>query len=307
MKAKLALAILATLCVAAFSAPASLLLAQGKRGDKGGGSSPRLVDCLVSLINEAQVAAQEPGVLIELKAFEGQQVQEDEQVAQIEDSQPRFKGQAARAELNAAKEKAANDVDIRYAKAASDVAKAELDVSLEAVKNTPRSVSRVEINRQELTWKRGKLEIERAQSEQKIAGLTADVKKVEVDAALEAVQRHKIRSPIAGQVVQVHLHKGEWVKPGDPVLRVVNLERLRVDGFVNIGQFGPAQLIDRPVVVDVLLQGRKVSFNGKIMNVSPLVESRGDYQVTAHVENRKENNHWLLLPGLSAEMEIKAQ
>src|SRR5687768_3572509 len=121
MKPKLALALLTTLCIAPISATVAFLLAKlGNRVDKDGGRSPRLLDCLVSLLDAAQVAAQEPRVLIELKAFEGQQVQEDEQVAQIEDSQPRFKGQAARAELNAAMEKAKNDVDIRYATAASD-------------------------------------------------------------------------------------------------------------------------------------------------------------------------------------------
>jgi len=309
MKAKLALALLATLCIAAFWAPASFLLAQneGNRNGNGGFSSPRLVNCLVSLIDEAQVPGQEPGVLIELKAVEGQQVKEGEQVGQIDDSQPRLQGQAARAELNVATEKAANDVDIRYATKASEVAKAELEVSKEANRKVPGTVSTVEINRQRLTWERGKLEIERAQSEKKIAGFTADAKKVEVDAALEAMERRKIRSPVTGQIVQVHLHRGEWIKPGDPVLRVVKLDRLRVDGFVNIAQFGPAQIIDRPVVVDVLLQGRKVSFNGRITNASPLIQQRGDYKVTAEVENRQEKGQWLLLPGLKAEMEIKMQ
>ena len=210
----------------------------------------------------------------------------------------------------AAEEKAKSTVDIRYATKASEVAKKEWEKSLEANRSTKGSVSDVEVERQRLTYERGVLEIERAKSEQKIAGFTADAKKVEIDAAVEAVKRREIRSPVDGEIVQVHLHRGEWVKPGDPVLHVVQLDRLKVEGYPDFAQFAPAQIIDRPVIVEAMLQGSKVNFKGQITFVSPLIEGNGDsasYRVKAEVENRKEDGQWLLRPGMFVDMKIQAK
>ena len=45
--------------------------------------------------------------------------------------------------------------------------------------------------------------------------------------------------------------------------------------------------------------------DGKIVFVSPLVQPGGEYLVWAEVENKQENGHWLLRPGLTATMTIQ--
>jgi multidrug efflux pump subunit AcrA (membrane-fusion protein) len=271
-------------------------------------NAPVLTNCLVSAIHEAQVPAQEAGVLVEFNAQEGDQVQADAIIAKIDDMQPYLQGLIAKQEYEAAKEKAANDVDVQYAKKASEVAKKEWEKSWEANRKTPGAITQVDLDRQKLTWERGLLEIERAQSERKIAGFTAAAKNGEINAAAEAMRRRQIRSPVDGVVVQTHLHKGEWVKPGDPVAYVVQLDRLKVEGYPDIAELSPALLIDRPVVIEATLQDRKVQFNGQIIYVSPLIEGTkrsGSYRIKAEVENRKENGAWLLQPGLYVDMKIQ--
>jgi macrolide-specific efflux system membrane fusion protein len=262
----------------------------------------------VSLINEAQVPGQEPGVIVELNVVEGQQVKADEMLGKTDDTQPRMQGSIAYQEHSAAKEKAENEVDILYAQKASEVAKAELDKSIQANSKTANVVSDIDIRRQRLQWERGQLETQRAKSEKVIAGYTANAKGYEVEAAKAAVKRHEIRSPIDGVVEQVHLHKGEWVKPGDPVLRVVQLDRLKVEGEVEIAKFTPAQLLNRPVIVEAELQGRKVQFNGNIAFVSPFAQNLGTaYLVKAEIENRIEDGQWLLRPGMFVDMKIQTK
>jgi multidrug efflux pump subunit AcrA (membrane-fusion protein) len=240
-----------------------------------------------------------------LGVVEGNEVKAGDNVAQIEDSQPRMQRKAAQAELNAALEKAKSDVDERYAFKASQVAKKEWEKALEANQKTAGSISQVEVARLKLTWERGLLEIERAQTERKMSGHAADAKAVEVEAATEAMNRRQVTSPINGMVVKVYLHKGEWVKPGDPVMHVVNLDQLKVQGTASIADLSPETLMDRKVVVDAeLTQGRKEQFTGRITFVSPIIQGRDTYIVKAEVQNRKVGNNWLLKPGMPVELTI---
>jgi multidrug efflux pump subunit AcrA (membrane-fusion protein) len=258
----------------------------------------------VGFIDDPQVAGQEAGILVEINVKEGNLVKADERLGKIEDSQPIMQGRIAEAEHKAALEKANSTVDIRYAKAASEVAKAEWQKSLQANKKQPGTVSDIEVERQRLTYHRGLLEIERAQSEQKIARLTADAKNVEIEAAEEAVRRRLITSPVDGMVVQVYYQKGEWVKPGDPVVHVVKLDKLKVEGSVELAKFVPSQILDSPVTIETTLQDRKLKFDGRIVFVKPMVNTIGEYQIRAEVENRKENGGWLLFPGMYVDMTI---
>ncbi len=262
--------------------------------------------CLVSLIEEAQVPAQEPGVLTELHFREGQAAKAGAILGKIDDIQPQMARNIASFEHQAASEKATNDIDIRYAAAAAKVAEFEYRKNVEAAKRVPGSVSEVELQRLKLQWDRAVLQIEQAQKEQKLSAYTASAKKAEVDNAEEAIRRREIRSPIDGVVQRVYPHLGEWVKPGDPAFHVLRMDRLRVEGFLNKDEFGPEEVTDQPVMVQAeLARGRKVQFPGKIVFVSPVVEAGGEYRVWAEVENRQENNLWLLRPGLQATMAIQ--
>ena len=50
--------------------------------------------------------------------------------------------------------------------------------------------------------------------------------------------------------------------------------------------------------------GRAARFNGAVVFISPLVQAGNKYRVRAEVENRTENGHPLLRPGMSATMTI---
>ena len=260
----------------------------------------------VGFIDDPQLAGQEAGVLVEINVKEGDLVKARQVLAKIDNSQPIMQGKIARAEHKAAEEKANSTVDIDYAKKASEVALVEWQKSKQANLRQLGTVSDIEVKRQELTYQRGLLEIKRALSEQVIARLTADAKSVEIEAADEAVQRRLITSPVDGMVMQVSLQKGEWVKPGDPVVHVVQLDKLKVEGTVELAKFSPSQIIDSPVTIEATLQNRKLKFDGRIVFVKPMVNAIGEYQIKAEVENRREtqNGLWLLLPGMYVDMTI---
>ena len=279
--------------------------------------SVTLSGCLVSLIEEAQVPAQEAGILVNLSAREGQQVAAGELLARIDDARIVLAEKVAGLKLKVAQEKATNDVDVRHAKAAADVAKAEYDQALRANQRTPGTVTETEVRRLLLSARRAVLAIEQAELDLRVAGLETEVQQAEVTAAAEEVRRRKITSPLDGVVVEVSRHVGEWVQPGDPVVRVVRMDRLRVEGFLEStdkadrGGHTVARGHNRPEIdgrpVSVTIQrarGQRESVQGKVTFVSLLEEAGGRYRFWAEVENRKAAGQWLLHPGMMAEMTI---
>ena len=275
--------------------------------DDASRADPVLQRCLVSLIEEAKVPAREAGVLVELGVREGDVVEKGALIAKIDDSQPQMERRKAKAEHDQAVAKAESDVDVRYSIAAELVAEAEHKKALESHAKVPGSVTEVERDRLKLNEKKGELQIEQAQLEQRLNVIAAQSKEVEVMAAESAIDRRLIKSPLDGMVVQVFPHQGEWMQPGDPLARVVRTDRLRVEGYVDSAKWDPEQVRDRPVTVEVPLAGdRRETFTGRIVFVSPLVESGGDYRVFAEVDNRQEpgSQLWLLRPGQTATMTI---
>lgn len=272
-----------------------------------GSSEPVLERCLVSLVEEAKVPAREPGVLVELTVREGATVRRGDVIAKIDDDQPQMEKRKAKAEHDQAIAKAESDVDVRYSITAEQVAEAEHKKALESHAKVPGSVTEVERARLMLNERKSELQIEQAELERRMASLAAASKGVELEAAENAIERRLIKSPLDGVVVQIFPHQGEWMQPGDPLARVVRADKLRVEGYVDSSRFGPEEVRDRPVTVEVkLADDRKETFAGRIVFMSPLVESGGDYRVFAEVENRQApgSGQWLLRAGQTARMTI---
>jgi macrolide-specific efflux system membrane fusion protein len=296
-------------CCALLGAAAAVILGTHAVGAGGAGRSEGTVvlpRCRVTLIEDVEVPAQEAGQLVSVEAREGLLVEADTVLAQIDDRQPQHVRTVAELERKAADEEATNDVRVRYAKAAAAVAKAEYTQVQEANRRHRDTVPAADERRKLLAWNSAELQVEQSQFEQRLAGLKVEVKAAESAAADTAIERRRIRAPLTGLVVEVLRHRGEWVQPGEPVLRIVRIDRLRVEGFVDAAEVGPEEVGHRAVTVRVELPRGTVEFSGKVVFVSPLVEA-GQYLVRAEVVNRAEEEQWLLQPGLTAEMTIEAE
>jgi multidrug efflux pump subunit AcrA (membrane-fusion protein) len=164
-----------------------------------------------------------------------------------------------------------------------------------------------EVRRLELSANRAKLLVEKSQSEQRIAGLTLRARDVAVAIAQQNAARCQIVSSIDGEVIELQKQLGEWVNPGEPIAHIVRLDRLRVEGFVSAAEHSPSELADQPVVATVqLARGETAEFAGRIVFVRPVVQGGGQFLVYAEVANRSQGGHWLLQPGMVAQMTIGA-
>ena len=265
----------------------------------------QLANCLVSLIEDIQVPAREAGALTAVAVTEGQFVTAGQLLIQIDDRQPRLDKLAAELERDAALAKALDDIEVRYAEAALSVALAELQRAISIDAKSPGGVTQQEIQKLRLAKHRDELQIDRSKLEMRVAKMNADVHQAAVQTAEDALARRQIVSPIDGVVVTLFHERGEWVSAGEPVLQVVRVDRLRVEGFLNANEFSPSEIAGRPVTVDVTLTGNKIArFTGQIVFISPLVQAGNKYRVRAEVENRSENGHPILRPGMSATMSV---
>jgi RND family efflux transporter MFP subunit len=259
---------------------------------------------LLRLVEQVDVPARETGVLAAVHVAEGQMVEQDAAIAEIDDAEARIALHRATLEAEIARANAENTVNVRFARKSVEVAAAELQRSLETNERYPKSVSQTEIDRLRLVVEKGRLEVEQAEHESRIAALTRQVKENEQQAVEQKLKRHKIVAPLSGLVVQVHRRRGEWVKPGEVVARILRLDRLRAEGFVKTEQFRD-DLAGRPVRVIVDLPGTPAAeFPGKVVFVDPEIDPvNAQVRIWAEVENRQLR----LRPGMRARMVIEGK
>ena len=170
-----------------------------------GDGNPILQPCLIKLKNENEIriSAQEAGVLIEMPVKEGTQVETGNLLAKVDDRQAAAALKISQYALDSARKRADEDIEIRYAQAAERVAETDLEQDLKANFNKPGAIPDIEIRRKQLDLRRARLQIEKAQKDQVLAGLEAKTKEAERDAAEMALEWHVIDAPFDGEVVEV--------------------------------------------------------------------------------------------------------
>ena len=264
--------------------------------------------CLVTA-QKVDIPAEEAGLLKNIHFRENQEVKKGEVIAQIDARQAVAAQQAAAAKVAVAVEEARSDVEIRHAEAAIQVSIEEHNEVEEACRRTAGAFSPFERRRKQFEVVRAKLQKEKATQDLEVAALKVDAQKADLAAMDLEVERRKIRSPLAGLVNRRYREDGEWVKPGDPVLQVLPMETVRVQGDLD-KRLGPEDVDGQPVTVSVSLPGRppeqREVFKGVVIFPDPEINSGGKWVVKAEVKNRRQpNGYWILRPGMAVEMTIE--
>jgi len=268
-------------------------------------SDPVLTGCLVKLEDDVKLPAKEAGVLVYLNVKEGDEVKDGQPLAQVDDEEAQAKKKVADYALTSAIERYKDDVDIRYSQKAADTAKADYDKVLETNKIQEKAITETEVRQAKLNWEKMVLSIEKSQRDRELAKYDAYTKKAELSAAELAIKRCTVDAPFDGEVVTIYRDQDEWVNPGDPILRIVGLDTMQVEGAIPQSEFDPHEIRGCEVTVDVeLARGRKEQAQGHISYVSSIVRMDGKYLVRADVTNRQDHGRWLLRDGMTAVMTI---
>ncbi|EAQ77357.1 HlyD family secretion protein [Blastopirellula marina] len=254
--------------------------------------------CLVSLLDQVNVPAQETGMLVTIPAYRGRIVVDGDLLAQIDDRTAAKQAEIAKFRHDKAMTEAANDIDVRYATKAAEVALKEHEVFEQSNKDSRGTISKIQLDKAWLAYQRAVLQIEQAAMNQKISGLASSESLAEMEGAQMVMDRCRTESPINGVVVQVYRQEGEWVRPGDPLMRIIGLQWLKVEGTLDADLHQPEQLIHRPVTVSVRTASGLQQFSGFVNFISPEIDATGAFDISAVVENKVSGKgYWALSPG----------
>lgn len=248
-------------------------------------------EAYVRFIDRATLAFDRAGVIAELNGGEGDAVKESDAVVRLNDA-------PARATLAIITAQASSDVEVRVAKKEHETAEAEYQSVVRANEITPGTFPEPDVARLRLGAERTALLVEQRQHEHEIAQLT----KTQAEAELAT---YSVPAPFAGIITNVFKRKGEAVQAGEQVIEIVNKNRIRIDGYIELIDSWHVQPGD-PVVVRIVdpLEGDKShEYRGTLGFVDVSVQTvRKNVRVWAEVGNPNA----MLRDGLSAEMTIMA-
>jgi membrane fusion protein (multidrug efflux system) len=162
-------------------------------------------------------------------------------------------------------------------------AQADYDAAVTALK-----LSRSKLNR-------AKLLLNEAISQQEYEQLKADVDSKESDLkiAQATLNQKQIKAPFAGVLGAFQVQQGDYIKPGDPLVTLVNTEELEAD--YNIPEQYLPQLKTGQLIRLVVSAYPNKTFYGTVNFISPTV-SDTTRMVALHAT--VDNKHNLLSPGM---------
>ncbi len=249
-------------------------------------AEPVVDGIVLTLVEQADLAAREPGILLKIAAREGTFVEAGQLLGQLDDTDARHRLAKAELEWTKATREAESPLKMRFAEKAVEVAEAELRRAEESVAKFDRSISETELDRLRLLAEKSRLELEQATLDQELAGLIRDLKARDRDLAAYSCASRQLTAPFAGMVVSWKVRPGEWVDPAAAVVRVIRLSSLRAEGFIDA----------RSLTLDDV--GRKVGFTatepadttrdyeGEIAFVSPEIDPvNGQVRFWAEIDN----------------------
>ena len=268
----------------------------------------RAVDCFVKFIRNIQVPAQVEGQLTSVAVDEGMVIDEGDVLAVIDDTAAKLALELKLAEEKEAMLNAANDVQLRDARNSEELAVAEAESYREL--HEQGAVPFYEFKKKLLESARATLKIELAEMQKKIAGAQYIAKRSEREIAEYETTRRNIKAPFSGYVENRFAQLGEWVQPGSPIVELVQLDRLRVEGNLNALSSAGKVTPGTPVQVKIYNAaggGEPLTIDGEIGFVSSKIDFSGEYRVWVEIENRRIGDDWAIKPGMKAEIIVKPQ
>jgi multidrug resistance efflux pump len=265
----------------------------------------QLEDAYVTLNKEIEVPARGSGVIATLRIRKGVYVRKDDVLGMLDETQAKAQVEFAMAQLESARFQATNDIPVQVAVAGYGVAKSDLEAAEAANRQKVGAFSPADIRQLEFSKERARLTIDQRRMEMKIAAFDMQTRGAQLKIEQDNLSRREIIAPMEGVVEDIAREAGEYVREGDTIVRIVQMDHLKIGGYLNHQRHGRRPLVDRVarLTLDVGNQ-RKVTLVGKVIYVSSLIKAGGDYKVECEFENVYENGMWLMQPGQPAEVTI---
>ncbi len=258
-------------------------------------------EAVVAVKKQVEVPAREAGVIDELKVKLQDEIELGDLIAHLDRDLAELEEKAAVKDHEIALLESKNLVDREYAEKTTEVSESALTKSLEANDDYPGTVTRTELERLDLEVKRGLLSVKQADHTHGVNLLTERVRFYQLEAAQKRLARRTVKSPLKGMVVKIYKEEGEWVEPRDSIIRIIQLDTLRVNARVDASKYGP-ELRGCKAELAVLLPGqRREIYDGEVTFVDPELDADNQQLI---IQADMKNHNGDLRPGMRGTLTI---
>lgn len=283
---------------------ASMLSAQDAHAQS---SSQITTDCLLMVLDQVDLSARRDGVIQEMHVRLGDQISHGDAAFSLAQQEALANLNVAKARHQQAEGRAENRSAIDSA--AVEVERSNREVSLlEEVGRVPYLEKFRALN----TNNKNKAELDVAKMTHQENIDAARVTAAELEIAKLDLSDRQIASPLEGTVVRQFKYRGDWCNRGDPVIRILRMDKLMLQGIVNVRDVAPNRARSMLAVATFQIAGEEpiIMPDLTIARVSPEVDLDGNYLVWTYIDNLRDesesqNGDWLLRPGISGKLNLR--
>jgi multidrug efflux pump subunit AcrA (membrane-fusion protein) len=262
---------------------------------RDGGPLIALRRCEVDYVRSSQVGVGAMGasgtILQECLVKEGDRVKAGQVLGRVMDRE-------LRAELEVRRIEAESDIEVQLCEARHELTLCRLrnDESLQRRNRT--LVGGEEYQTHKMEEKTTALEVEKAKLGRRLA-------RFQLQQTEFLVHGREYISPHDGVVVEVTKNEGEAVSFSDAIFRVVDLDHLKVTGYLNLGDFWRVKKGQRVRIIPEIEGADLAIENEEFPGVIVFIDHRIDpVSKTGKIITEVENRGHLLASGIEARMEI---
>lgn len=259
--------------------------------------------CLVSFIDDISLPAKESGVIKSLNVKEGDYVPAGTVVGKIDDELYQLMLDQAQLRFELATEAANDTFPITAAEKKLLVATVEAKkTSGLADKGSKSETDRLMAN---YTKDIAALELQMAKRDKQKAVGEQRLEAARLMEVRTHMKGHILQSDFDAYVIKILKKPQEYVQQGEEVMRIARMDRLWVQGTIDIADLNPDEVINRKVEVTVTrARGEQKKIDGVITNIGLESQSGTRYMVKAEVKNEPVGKHWILQPLSTVKMRI---
>ena len=264
----------------------------------------KIESAVLQIVSTVEMPATASGPLSEVLIEQGSMVTKDQVLARINNDEAAVKLDEALIELEIVKKQAESNVDIKFALKSKQVALADYRRAQQSNRGYAGVVSDREMDRLKLLVEKSDAELEKIRFEKSIMEKQVQLKEAATRKIRFEVERHKIKAVIAGQVVELNKRQGEWVDVSEPLIKLVQLDRLKVEDFLP-ASFAKATLVGSAATFTPATKPGSTAdtVNGVVVYVSPNIDPLNS---RANVRIEFENPDFVLRPGMKGVVVIQA-
>ena len=260
-------------------------------------------NAVVYFPDDSTVAAQADGIIVKMLVDDGSMVQLDSPLLDIDGRTAAAEVEMAKKEMEAADLKAKNESNLEYSKKALEVAKKDVQISQNLVGRGAEDLSVFE--KKQLERDKAFFQVNVSEMEKERDAADYSVKAAKYGASQIQMELRKILASKGGMVSETTKRQGDWVRAGEPILRLTSLERIRIKGIAEVYDAPHLLRNSAARVIISIAPGKSETIDGSVSYVAPRSMGANKYQIYVDLPNRlTPDGQYLFREGMTATIEV---